>query len=425
MAKTFFDKRIRSKAEFQSKFAFQPISGKQFLDIANNSTKNKKSRDTGLIYFHIPFCTQLCEFCGYYRTSYNKEKVVKYIDTLKNHITKASEIESFKSKNYIAVFFGGGSPGCIDEKHICELLKTVKQHFSLSDSCEITIEFTLGNITQDKLENLYKCGINRISCGVQSFNSELRKNIGRKLNAKDVENSIDMVANSKFQNVYIDLIYNLPGQTTALWEFDLQKIKEFPIAGVSLYPMILFPNSKMAAKGNYTYPDIEQEFTYFQMADEFLLNFDQWKSFTPVQYGHEINGSSEYVRLAAQNADILAFGCGAGGYMNNVNYLYARELDLFIQNTNASLFDQTMFFQIDDEFASYFEIFNLAAGSTIHRSVLNNFPVELKNCIDQLIEKELVNEESGYLFLTQNGRFWSANIYAFLVDKARFIMEKK
>ena len=130
-------------------------------------------------YIHIPFCEKICLYCGFFQNYSNEERETLYIDAL------LRQLESSKQQRYIqdglinAVFFGGGTPSTLSPENASRLLKKVRECLPLANDCEITMEARIHDLVDDKLQAWFEGGVNRISVGVQSFNTKVRQAVGR------------------------------------------------------------------------------------------------------------------------------------------------------------------------------------------------------------------------------------------------------
>lgn len=411
-----FSKRIRTPREAKAKLPFTPAERSIFESHLKNEVSSLTSAQEAVIYIHIPFCNRICDFCGYNRISYDEEMAERYIRKVIDHVKQAAQYPLLKNRTFSAVYFGGGSPGCIQPAQIIDVLNELQTHFHLSEECEITIEFTLSDIHADKLELLFRNGFNRISAGVQSFDTRLRQNLGRILDGKQVAEKLSIATKSSFKNICIDLIYNIPGQTLSHWKTDLEELAKLHIPACSVYPLIPFPNSALVKTQGYKEPDLIEEYRFFKLADVLLLNQNNWTCFTPVQYGHMPGGNSKYITGIARNADILGFGCGAYGVFDHFQYLNTGGPEDFMQNLNPFPNELTRIFSIDKSYLTCQKIYELAEGAQITEECINDQSGSIREAIQILLQNKLIEKEANRYVLNQEGRFWAGNILDFLVS---------
>lgn len=164
------------------------------------------------LYFHIPFCKQLCWFCGCFTKISNKyEAVEKYLDVLSEEIRLVSTLIGPKKVSHI--HFGGGSPTMIEPDDFIELMEVVRENFDLEDVLEVAVEIDPRTCTQDKVAAYARAGVNRVSLGIQDFNYTVQHAINRVQSESLVAENLRWFHASGIKNINFDLIYGLPGQT--------------------------------------------------------------------------------------------------------------------------------------------------------------------------------------------------------------------
>ena len=177
----------------------------------------------GSLYIHVPFCTKKCHYCHFYVIPDKPEFKKLYMDALKREWEHKKHLIS----ECRSIYFGGGTPSLLGSDNISEILSW------LPSAPEITLEANPESIADFP-------GINRLSIGVQSFNDEHLKRLGRTHNAAQAEEAI---LNSSIKNISIDLMYDLPNQTLADWESSLDRALALPITHLSLYNLTIEPHT--------------------------------------------------------------------------------------------------------------------------------------------------------------------------------------
>lgn len=159
------------------------------------------------LYIHIPFCAKKCAYCDFTSFEGKTDFAYEYCDKV------ISEIKAHSKYNIDTIYFGGGTPSSVDGKIICRILDCAYSHFIVDKNAEITIEVNPASVTEDKLLKYRKSGINRISMGAQSFNDDELKILGRIHNADDIYDTYTLIRKCGFNNVSLDLMFGLPGQS--------------------------------------------------------------------------------------------------------------------------------------------------------------------------------------------------------------------
>ncbi len=285
----FFDRRIKTHNEAiglpVGKVLPHPLAHQAMNDRIVSSALEKQR----MIYIHIPFCSTICTFCAFFRQAVGSFDVSHYVDSLISQINRLGSRHSCPEENIGAVYFGGGTPSLLHQDQIEAILNAVRSNFSLSRDCEITLESRLNGITSEYLQGLRRAGVNRISFGVQTLNTEMRRTLGRIAERNHILSVLHESEHAGFESITVDLIYNLPGQTAKTWEEDLNDLASTPVTGASVYSLIPFKHSvlgKNLAEGKEPpLGGIQNEYEFYSTSDRFFTNLDGWKRFSPVHYG--------------------------------------------------------------------------------------------------------------------------------------------
>jgi oxygen-independent coproporphyrinogen-3 oxidase len=192
--------------------------------------KNKNNSDTSKgIYIHIPFCVSKCIYCDF--TSYpscSQTEQQRYFDALKREASLAAVTHEADS-----IFIGGGTPSSVDAAYIADVLAVIPKR----DDAEITIECNPATLTAEKLSVYRNAGINRLSIGVQSFNDDELRFLGRIHTASEAEEAFKMARQAGFDNINTDLIFGFPGQTLESWRATLDRAMELEPEHISFYSL--------------------------------------------------------------------------------------------------------------------------------------------------------------------------------------------
>lgn len=188
------------------------------------------------IYVHIPFCVRKCGYCDFLSAPAGAEHQRAYVQALER------EIKNFRGKEEYqvsTVFFGGGTPSILPASETGELLELLKQEFAFGSGAEISIECNPGTVSGEKLRAYRRAGFNRISFGLQSADDGELRTLGRIHTWGDFLESYWEARRAGFDNVNVDLMSALPGQTTASWEHTLQRVLELRPEHISAYSLIV------------------------------------------------------------------------------------------------------------------------------------------------------------------------------------------
>ena len=182
------------------------------------------------IYVHIPFCIKKCPYCNFYSITDQSLKQ-PFIEALIQEMQMASS----PSLLFDTLYFGGGTPSVLRPENIGRIIENAYGLFNISTDSEVTIEVNPGTVTSEQLPEYKNIGINRINIGAQSFNDEILDFLGRIHSSNDAELTIRGARKAGFDNIGIDLIYGIPGQTKEMWLSDLHRAVEFKPEHLSCY----------------------------------------------------------------------------------------------------------------------------------------------------------------------------------------------
>jgi len=191
-------------------------------------------------YIHIPFCKNLCPYCPYYKIDYNKNKVKKFILSLKKEINLT--ILKYPQLSINSLYIGGGTPTILKDGLI-SIITYFKLKFNFNG--EIAIEIHPNSINKRLLKNLKGIGVTHLSIGIQTFNKKLLYKIGRKNNFKKSLKALEYIHEVGFKLVNMDMMFALPSQTIMELEEDLKVIEKIKPDQVTFYPLFTFPYSKI------------------------------------------------------------------------------------------------------------------------------------------------------------------------------------
>ena len=181
---------------------------------------------------HIPFCARICPYCAFYKERADSSQTQRFCEALLREIEEVSGRFAVKPET---IFFGGGTPTALTTVQLEFLLGGLRDRLDLSGLVEWTLEANPGSVSPRKAALLNAMGVSRISLGIQSWDDDLLKLLGREHNAAQAEASFRILREAGFTNVSIDLMFGLPGQTLAQWEADLEKTIRLQPDHISTY----------------------------------------------------------------------------------------------------------------------------------------------------------------------------------------------
>jgi oxygen-independent coproporphyrinogen-3 oxidase len=195
------------------------------------------------IYIHIPFCKQACHYCDFHFSTSLKNKDA-FLNVLKKEIQLQKDY--LETKSISTIYFGGGTPSLLSEKELMHIFGTLNDHFSISSNAEITLEANPDDLTKEKIKELKKTPINRLSVGIQSFYDADLKLMNRVHNSSEALSTVKLSQDRGFDNISIDLIYGIPTLTHDKWRNNLQTAFALNVKHISAYCLTVEPKTALA-----------------------------------------------------------------------------------------------------------------------------------------------------------------------------------
>ena len=217
------------------------------------------------IYLHIPFCKKRCTYCNFFSTTL-LEKQDEYV----NALLKEIELRKDYIKNPITIYLGGGTPSTLPIELLEKIFTSLDKNFNLSNLEEVTIECNPDDLNIDYVKVLKSLPINRLSMGIQTFNEEELKVLGRRHNAKNAIKAVENVYNGGIENISIDLMYALPSQSLFTWEENLNIALSLPISHISAYHLSYEEDTPLYKLRNLAF-DEEKSLEFFELLSEKIL----------------------------------------------------------------------------------------------------------------------------------------------------------
>lgn len=293
------------------------------------------------IYIHIPFCVQKCVYCDFLSAPATNDVKIKYIEALKKEIELVGLNNKEKDIEVNSIFFGGGTPSCIDPELIQSVLDTIKNNFRVNEFAEITIECNPGTLSEDKAYSYRNAGINRISFGLQSCDDKELKMLGRIHDFDDFRDSFRMARNYGFNNINVDLMTGLPGQTKESLLKTLKTALAFKPEHISAYGLILEEGTVLFDRIN-EYPPIPSDELDRQMYDitrkSFIKSgYVQYEISNYAKPGYECIHNLKYWN----REEYLGFGIGAASFIDEKRYSNITDINSYIDIT-SKLMDEVI-----------------------------------------------------------------------------------
>lgn len=291
------------------------------------------------IYIHIPFCRQRCKYCDFTTYAGREADIPEYVAALCQEINMVAGHVA-ETVPIHTVYFGGGTPSLLSQAHYLKILETLKRHFNTQALTEISIEANPGTVDKAYLDGLLGQGINRLSLGAQSALSKELELLGRIHTVEQIGQAFNDARQAGFNNISLDFMYGLPGQTTSDWQASLDLAIGLNPEHLSCYALTLEEDTPMAneiACGGL--PGLDDD----QAADCYEMAMDQLAAAGYQQYEISNWALSRHGKLLAcehnleywHNDPYLGFGAGAHGYSQATRTANVTEIDDYLAHMKA------------------------------------------------------------------------------------------
>lgn len=345
------------------------------------------------LYVHIPFCIKKCKYCDF--ISYEKcdNLFFEYIGALKK------EMSEYKGSEIDTVFVGGGTPTVFSPIQLEMLLSALHDNFSISDNAEFTFEANPGTLTSEKLDTLLSGGVNRLSIGVQSFNDNELKAIGRIHNAKGAYDTVLAAHKHGFNNINIDLMTSLPFQSRQSALESLQTAAKLPITHISAYSLIVEDGTPLKTEldaGSLIIADEDEDRDIYAQTTDFLQNigFFKYEISNFSKPGYECKHNIKYWECR----EYIGLGTAAHSFMDNMRYSNSTDLTEYMSENHREYTPLT-----DNDKISEFMMMGLRMTKGVSEA---EFKKRFGACITDIFEKELRYFEKAGALKHENGRYF-------------------
>lgn len=369
------------------------------------------------VYIHIPFCHQICNYCDFNKVYFHKQPVYEYIEAVGKEMAMVVSKEPEQFANIETIYLGGGTPTALSPKQLERLLELIADCLP-TNVLEFTAEANPDELSIDKLKALKNGGVTRLSLGVQSFDEALLQKLGRTHTIKHIYQGIEWAKNVGFENINIDLMYGLPGQTLKQWEDTLETALRLNLPHYSAYSLIVEPKTVFYiqyAKGKLQLPGEELEAKMYEMLMDEMeeKGIHQYEISNFAKEGYE----SIHNKIYWDNDEYAGFGAGAHGYMNGIRYSNCGPIKKYLQAietgkrpilyqhqvTISEKCEEEMFLGLRKNEGVSFKQFEMKMGFSMNE--------KYGDVIHRLIIEGLIMEDAGRLKLTKKGRFLGNEVF--------------
>ncbi|RJQ37930.1 MAG: radical SAM family heme chaperone HemW [Dehalococcoidia bacterium] len=290
------------------------------------------------LYIHVPFCRRRCRYCSFVSYAHRQTDIPAYVNALKCELEQRANREQVGS-----IYFGGGTPSLLPAEILGDLLAAIRSLFDLDEAAEITIEANPGTVDRTYLADIKKAGVNRLSLGIQSLNDRELEMLGRIHTAAEAIDSVKAARNAGFDNLNLDLIYGLPGQTMKEWQMALSGALALKPEHLSLYALSLEEGTPLYRMiEDKQLPAIDPDITADQYElSENLLTQHGYRHYEISNWalpGRECHHNLVYWH----NQPYLGIGVAAHSHIGNHRFANTSNLDKYLTGTLLPEMDEAI-----------------------------------------------------------------------------------
>lgn len=365
------------------------------------------------LYLHIPFCERKCAYCDFLSAPADLPVRISYIKKLQEEIAYYGP--EFEEYQVSSIFLGGGTPTILEGYQLAAILETVKKYFRLVADAEITVECNPGTLTAGKAEKLVQAGFNRLSMGLQSADDRELQLLGRIHNFAQFLESYDLARKAGFENINVDLMSALPGQTLKSWQNTLQKVTALRPEHISAYSLIIeegtpfyerfAEDERIREEGGHPklLPEEDVERQMYELTETFLhtKGYERYEISNYAKPGSECRHNCGYWT----RKDYLGLGLGASSLVGHQRFQNTSDLKEYLEQEYHHIHTETLDKKSEME---EFMFLGLRLMTGISRQQFEKtFQVTLDSVYGEVLRKlkseQLIEEVAGYVRLTEHG----------------------
>lgn len=356
------------------------------------------------LYFHIPFCNHICNYCDFYKMVVSEKFKEKYI----NYLIKEIEIRKLKNFDFDTIYIGGGTPSCLSLSLLETLLQEINKNINMNNVKEFSIEVNPEDITPSLLDIIIKYKINRISIGIESFSEKKLKVLGRHFFTFDeIKQKINLIKNYGINNISCDLIYGIFNENLNDVLNDVDNLINLDIPHISTYSLILEEKTifyEKYKKNEFSLINEElDEKMYKSICTKLKKNgFIHYETSNFGKTGFFSNHNLKY-----WNGDeYIGIGAAASSYFNHQRFTNVRNINLYYEGIDNNNFNYVDFeaLSIEDE-KDEMIMLSLRKSEGINKNVFfkkfNQNIKEAYNNINKIILEGLLEENNDFIYIPE------------------------
>jgi oxygen-independent coproporphyrinogen-3 oxidase len=289
---------------------------------------------TDFLYIHIPFCIRKCIYCDFFSVLYDESVAKTYIDALCQELYLKKDF----STTLKSIYIGGGTPSLLPSDCFRQLFNCLRNNVNFSSSAEITVEANPGTINESKINTMLSLGVNRLSIGIQSFNNDELKTLGRIHSSEDASRSIEIIKKEGINNFSVDLMYGIPGQTMDSWHNSISTavgLSPTHISAYELTPEEHTPLYKLIQSHKIDMPDEELILEMYNHAIDYFAScgYEHYEISNFALPGFKCMHNLNYW----DRGEYIGVGAGAHSFINGRRSNNTKDITRYIEDLNNGI----------------------------------------------------------------------------------------
>ncbi|HYE08589.1 MAG TPA: radical SAM family heme chaperone HemW [Patescibacteria group bacterium] len=369
-------------------------------------------KEVGL-YIHIPFCKQKCSYCDFNSYVCNESQVQSYMDALIKEIKMYNKQQSFQFKT---VFLGGGTPTFIHYKHIEAIMREIEPY--IAEGAEVSMECNPGTVNHESLKAYRGMGINRLSIGLQAWQSKLQKTLGRIHDTEQFLVNLEQAKQVGFENLSADLMFALPGQSLAMWLETVESVASLGLKHISCYSLKVeegTPFYKLYQDNKLQLPEDELDRAMYHGAIDLLSKhgFKQYEISNFAVQGYACKHNLIYW----ENQEYIGVGAGSHSKLDGVRFSNFKSLQAYIGQIEQKTFpieEKNIISMDEDMWETVILSLRLNKGLDLkhfNHKYKVDFLDQYKAAVSKLIKNGLMIMEDNHVKLTKLGMDLSNSVF--------------
>lgn len=371
------------------------------------------------LYAHFPYCLAKCRYCDFYSVPVGSQDTRGFFLALRRELILYAQKLPADQRRLHSLYLGGGTPTCLPAAELAGFLADCRRLFDWLPGAEVTIEANPGTVDPPKLEQLLAAGVNRLSLGVQAFNDRLLRRLGRVHTAAEAAAACQLAKRAGLDNVNLDLMYGLPGQTVADWTATLEQAVALEPSHISAYSLKVEPGTpfgELADRGELVLPGEDEEAAmYEQVIGQMAANgFIHYEISNFARPGRESRHNLTYWL----NQEYLGLGPAAHSYLDRTRQSNVADIQLYRQDLDAGRLPVCEREVITPELERAETMFlGLRLLKGVSRSGWRQrFGVTVEEAypgvVERLVEQGLLSSRGDRIALTRRGLFLANQVFA-------------